>query len=66
MHQIFYEAEQEQRSINCRHCDWQGTSQDLIKGDYLDLIEITELFCPACQRYLGFVQHTSIAEKTAQ
>ena len=57
MHLIFEDADLNGSLIECRHCDWQGTASNLKKGDYFLLTNITELFCPSCERYLGFIQH---------
>lgn len=43
--------------IECPHCHWAGKSFEIKKGDYLELSRITEIFCPSCNKYLGFIQH---------
>ena len=30
---------------------------ELKKGEFLVLSNITEIFCPQCDKYLGFIQH---------
>jgi hypothetical protein len=57
MHLIFEDADRDDRQIECRHCHWQGTVSELTRGDFLSLNYITEVFCPNCNRYLGFIQH---------
>ncbi|HVZ56058.1 MAG TPA: hypothetical protein VG870_05320 [Chitinophagaceae bacterium] len=57
MHQIFFENDFENRPSSCPHCDWHGDSLQLQWGEFQELIQITELFCPECNRYLGFIQH---------
>jgi hypothetical protein len=49
----------DQHEIACVYCHWQGKASDLRKGDYFVLTNITELHCPACDKYLGFMQHDS-------
>jgi hypothetical protein len=43
--------------IDCHHCRWHGKTSELRRGEYFVLTNITELFCPACKQYLGFIQH---------
>jgi hypothetical protein len=62
MHIVLDEADPGDRKIECRHCRWQGLVSEVKKGDYLLLNNITEFFCPACNRYLGFIQHSSPGE----
>jgi len=57
MHLILEDADPDDRQVECRHCHWQGSVSELKKGDYLSLTNITEVFCPKCSRYLGFIQH---------
>jgi hypothetical protein len=57
MHLILQDADSSDRIIECRHCHWQGPVKELKKGDYLSLTNITEVFCPKCDKYLGFIQH---------
>jgi hypothetical protein len=57
MHLILQDADSSDRKIECRHCHWQGLVSELQKGDYLSLTNITEVFCPRCNKYLGFIQH---------
>jgi hypothetical protein len=47
------------QQIECNHCHWQGSSSELEQGDYFPLSDFTEVFCPACHKYLGFIQHGS-------
>jgi hypothetical protein len=49
----------DEHEIACVYCHWQGKASDLTKGDYFVLTNITELHCPACTKYLGFIQHDS-------
>jgi len=57
MHLILEDADLDGRQIQCRHCYWHGNASELKKGDYFLLTNITELFCPTCSKYLGFIQH---------
>jgi len=43
--------------INCPACSWKGAPEQLKKGEYMELSNITEIFCPACDKYLGFIQY---------
>jgi len=54
------------RMIECPQCHWSSSSSRAKKGDYLELSNITEIYCPACDKYLGFIQHESPAEKEPQ
>ena len=56
MHLVLHDGENEQ-PVACRHCKWNGSSADLIKGELLVVSNISELYCPDCNRYLGFIQH---------
>ena len=43
--------------VECPQCHWKGKSSELKKGEYMELSDITEVFCPFCEKYLGFIQH---------
>jgi hypothetical protein len=62
MHLVLEDADSNDR-VECRHCHWQGAINELKEGDYLLLSNITEIFCPHCKKYLGFIQHSSPPEK---
>ena len=62
MHLILHDADRDV-SVECSHCHWQGTAGELNEGQYLMLSNITEVFCPACSAYLGFIQHASSDEE---
>lgn len=57
MHLILEDADHNGMQIQCLQCHWHGTASQLKKGDYFLLTNITELFCPACSKYVGFIQH---------
>jgi hypothetical protein len=57
MHIIVEGADQHDQRAECRHCHWSGSIKELKKGEYLELSRITELFCPECNKYIGFIQH---------
>jgi hypothetical protein len=57
MHLILEGADD--HNIICPHCHWLGKTSELRKGDYFVLTDITELFCPVCSKYVGFIQHDS-------
>jgi hypothetical protein len=59
MHLVLEDADQNVQHIECNHCHWQGPARELKKGDYFPLGDFTEVFCPACNKYLGFIQHGS-------
>jgi hypothetical protein len=59
MHLVLEDADHNVQQIECHHCHWQGSSSELERGDYFPLGDFTEVFCPACNKYLGFIQHTS-------
>jgi len=63
MHLILEDADRGNQRIECRHCHWEGSFNELERGDYFLLSNITEVFCPHCQKYLGFVQHKSDDEE---
>lgn len=62
MHLVLEDANSNER-IQCHHCNWQGAINELKEGDFLLLSNITEIFCPSCEKYLGFIQHSSSPEK---
>jgi hypothetical protein len=59
MHLVLDDADQNVKQIECHHCYWQGSASELKKGEYFPLGDFTEVFCPACNKYLGFIQHDS-------
>jgi len=59
MHLVIEDADLNVQQIECHHCHWQGPSSELEQGDYFPLGDFTEVFCPACHKYLGFIQHGS-------
>jgi len=59
MHLVLDDADQNAQQVECHHCHWQGPSSELERGDYFPLGDFTEVFCPRCNKYLGFIQHTS-------
>ena len=59
MHLVLEDADHNVQQIECHHCHWQGASNELERGDYFPLGDFTEVFCPGCKKYLGFIQHTS-------
>jgi len=59
MHIILEEADNNDQQIECHHCHWKGTAGELKKGEHFLLSNMTEIFCPRCHKYLGFIQHTS-------
>ena len=63
MQLILHDVEEDDRIVECPQCHWSGTPAELKKGDYLELSNITEIFCPACDKYLGFIQHESPDDK---
>ena len=59
MHLVLDDADQNAQQVECHHCHWKGPSSELERGDYFPLGDFTEVFCPGCNKYLGFIQHTS-------
>jgi hypothetical protein len=57
MHLVLDDADQNARHIECHYCHWQGSANELAKGEYFPLGDFTEVFCPDCNKYLGFIQH---------
>jgi len=58
MHLVLEDAD-DNVQVKCHHCHWQGPSSELKKGDYFPLGDFTEVFCPNCDKYVGFIQHSS-------
>jgi len=58
MHLVLEDANGNDK-IECGHCHWHGNVDGLKRGEYFALTDITEVFCPHCNKYLGFVQHDS-------
>jgi len=54
---ILHDSEMDHRKVECPLCHWKGDTGQLKRGDYMELTQITEIFCPACDKYLGFIQH---------
>jgi hypothetical protein len=65
MHFILEDADCHDRLVECHHCNWQGKIKEFKKDYYLLLSNITELFCPQCDKYLGFIQHDSVKDNEA-
>jgi len=59
MHLVLEDADHNVQHIECHHCHWKGSPRELKQGDYFPLGDFTEVFCPKCDKYLGFIQHTS-------
>ena len=59
MHLVLDDADQNAQQVECHRCHWQGSSSELERGDYFPLGDFMEVFCPGCNKYLGFIQHTS-------
>jgi Zn finger protein HypA/HybF involved in hydrogenase expression len=57
MHIILEETNLDKKRIECPRCHWQGSAGEVKKGDHLLMSNITEFYCPACNSYLGFIQH---------
>lgn len=55
--QLILQEVEGDRMVECPDCKWTGQSSELKKGDYMELSNITEIFCPSCDKYLGFIQH---------
>ena len=53
-HQIFTPAILKQPDMHCEKCNWKGFGKDSIQ-EYLFLTDATELYCPECSGYLGFI-----------
>ena len=53
-HQIYTTAILKKEDMKCTKCDWKGHGKDSIQ-EYLFLTDATELFCPECGNYLGFI-----------
>jgi len=63
MHLILEDADRNDQRVECRYCHWRGLGNELKRGDYFLLSNITEVFCPQCNKYLGFIQHNSDDEE---
>ena len=50
-------------AARCHRCHWEGIVGELKKGDYFSLSNVTEVFCPQCKKYLGFIQHSSLGDE---
>ena len=57
MHLIIADADFHDQPVECPHCHWKGTVKELKRDERLPLTNITEIFCPQCEKYLGFIQH---------
>lgn len=57
MYLVFEDADYHNQPIECPHCHWRGTVEESQMDERLPLTNITELFCPHCEKYLGFIQH---------
>jgi hypothetical protein len=40
----------------------RAPSSELKEGEYFPLGDFTEVFCPSCSKYIGFIQHGSGSE----
>jgi hypothetical protein len=65
MHFILEDGDRDDRPVKCHHCRWEGKIEEIKKDYYLLLSNITELFCPQCDKYLGFIQHNSVEDNKA-
>ena len=54
VHQIYTPAILKKTDMHCIKCGWEGHGKDSVQ-EYLFLTDATELYCPACSNYLGFI-----------
>lgn len=54
MHKIYSADLLASSHISCPKCEWTGKGSD-VKMEELFLTNATELFCPLCEGYLGFL-----------
>jgi hypothetical protein len=40
----------------CLSCGWEGQGDQLKKSEVFPVIEIIEVYCPCCSRYMGQYQ----------
>ncbi len=59
MHRIFEPAHFSRELVSCSKCGWRGRGSDLVTGEFLFMTDATELFCPDCNAYLGFLNGTA-------
>ena len=61
MHQVFTPAMLDSIIIDCSACSWKGKAEQTIQ-EHLFLTDATELYCPQCNNYLGFVNEAEEEE----
>lgn len=56
MHTVYNENTFTDEVIVCECCGWNGKGESTTQ-EYLFLTDATEIFCPNCSHYLGFISH---------
>jgi DnaJ-class molecular chaperone len=57
MHHVYSPTVLLSLNVNCSKCDWQGKGTD-VNQEELILTHAIELYCPACNGYMGFISET--------
>lgn len=42
-----------QEAMYCPTCGWEGQGYQLKQSEEIELLNIREVYCPACSRYMG-------------
>ena len=56
MHKVYDEKKFIDELIICDQCGWKGKGERTGQ-EHLFLTDATEVFCPNCNHYLGFISH---------
>jgi hypothetical protein len=54
MHTIFSPLTFPGTELTCGSCGWTGTGAKAVQ-EVLSLTDATEVYCPRCRQYLGFI-----------
>ena len=56
MHKVYDEKTFTEELVYCSDCGWEGKGNTTVQ-EHLFLTDATEIFCPHCSHYLGFISH---------
>ena len=56
MHKMYNERTFTDEALICKRCGWKGKGKATMQ-EHLFLTDATEIFCPECNHYIGFISH---------
>ena len=53
MYTFVEDNDYQEEPMYCLSCGWEGLGDQLKKSEVFPVIEIIEVYCPCCSRYMG-------------